>query len=129
MLSQRRQSRDEGAQPPPLLVIGDCETDPPVIAGAAVGAMRRIPLGPVAHRLRRGAELRREQRLDHRPQHPFEHRKVDPRHASGAPAVPQRGGGDEGEHQAAHRIEPCQSDPRRYSRMAIEPGETGIALQ
>src|SRR5439155_27094981 len=52
MLSQRRQSRDEGAQPSPFLVIGDRETDPPVLAGAPVGAVRSIALGPGADRLR-----------------------------------------------------------------------------
>jgi len=43
--------------------------------------------------------------------------------------LPQRGGGNEGEHQAAHRIEPSKANPRRDARMTVEPGETGIALQ
>ena len=76
------------------------------------------------------AELCGEQRLGHRPQHRFDHREVDraPPPPVRAP-LPQRSGGDEGEHQPAHRIEPREADARRDLGMAVEPGESGIALQ
>src|SRR5580700_8666536 len=86
-------------------------------------------IGEVAGGLWRSCDLLGEQWLGHRPQHRLEHREVDARHVSGALSVPECGGSDESKHQAAHRVEPRQTDPWRYSWVAIEPGKTGIALQ
>ena len=72
-------SRNDGAQASPFLVAPDGDADPVVVAGAAVGAMRNVAGGTVAPRLRRGAELRRQQRFGHRPQHRLDHREIDPR--------------------------------------------------
>ena len=83
----------------------------------------------VTERLRRGCELRRQQRFGHRPQHSLDHREIDPGHPTGPSPVPQPGGDDKGEHQAAHRVEPRQTDPWRNIGVPIEPGETGVALQ
>ena len=94
----------------------DGNADPVVVAGAAVDAMRDVAVGMVPLRLRRGAELRRQQRFRHRPQHGLDHREIDPGHGAGPPPMPEPGGDNEGEHQAAHRVEPSKADPRRDIR-------------
>ena len=43
--------------------------------------------------------------------------------------MPESCGDNEGQHQAAHRVEPRKADPRRNTGMAVERGEPGIALQ
>ena len=96
--------------------VRDGDADPVVFAGAAVDAVRDVAVGVVPLRLRRGAELRRQQRFGHRPQHRLDHREIDPRHPAGPSPMPQRGGDDKGEHQAAHRVEPGKADPRRRYR-------------
>ena len=72
----------------------------------------------VALRLRRSTALGRQQRVRHGPQHRLDHREIDPRHAAGPSALPDAGGDDEGQHHAAHRIEPGEPDARRNSRDA-----------
>ena len=57
---QRGQSRHNCTEAQPLLVVGDREADPVVVAGAAVSAVRHIPTGAVAGRKRRGSDLRRQ---------------------------------------------------------------------
>ena len=125
----RRQARYERAKVSPLRVGGRDKADPVVLAGATVDAVRGVTVGIVAARLRRGRELGRQQRFGHGPQHRLDHREIDPGDTARPPPVPQPGGDDEGEHQPAHRVEPGEPDPWRNIGVAIEPGETGIALQ
>src|SRR5689334_2675017 len=44
---QRRQGRHDHAQPLPLRVVYDGEAEPVVLAGTAIGAMRRVPAGAI----------------------------------------------------------------------------------
>ena len=97
--------------------------------GAAIDAVRCVMLRTIADGPRPLPELCLEKRIGHRPQHRFEHREIDPRHFGGPGPPPQCRGGDKGEHQAAHRIEPRHADARRDLRVAVEPGKPGIALQ
>ena len=81
--------------------------------------MRQMERRAIALRLRRPIELRFKQRLGHRPQQRLQHREIDPRDAAMTPVMPQRGGSGEGEHQAAHRVEPGQPDTGRHLRMPV----------
>ena len=124
-----RHVRHDAAQGLPFRIAADRDGDPFVVARAAICAMQRVPIGPIALRPRRRTALRREQRLRHRPQHRLDHREIDPRHAAMPATLPQRGGDDERQHQPAHRIEPGEPDARRNIGMPVQPGKSGVALQ